>query len=340
MNEPRRILVVGASGFVGGRLVEYLLTRSSHQVVGLVRDAKRAVYRADRSCEIVLGDLTASSLDLNALCRGAEVVINLSGLPAEQCFENPIAAVNTNVVGTLKLLEAAGRSGVKRFIQVSTIHVFGQLLGRRLDEISPPAPVHAYGITHCAAERFVLSVKSTKMRTLVLRLSNAFGPPHHPNVRCWHLVANDLCRQAVQQRALMIRSSGYQHRDFVPVSDVVRAIVHLAESADLPFNLFHLGGRRSLSIRDLASLVADRYEQLTGREIAASFAGAEPIPSNQPVNFGMERLLSIGFQPQTRLEEELDACICLLHPVGRVPCIARVLKSGRLWRYPTHVFEP
>jgi UDP-glucose 4-epimerase len=108
---------------------------------------------------------------------------------------------------------------------MSTTHVYGPQVGR-LEETTLPAPRHPYATSHRAAEDAVLAA-SGNFTAMVLRLSNGFGAPTHAQANCWTLLVNDLCRQAVTDCTLRLRSAGLQHRDFIPLADVTRIVDHM-----------------------------------------------------------------------------------------------------------------
>jgi len=126
------------------------------------------------------------------------------------------------------LMSPAIAAGLERFIYFFTAHVYGEPLIGRITEATLPRPIHPYAITHYAAKNFVLAAHNqNKITGVALRLSNGFGAPTHPNVDCWTLLVNDLCRQAVQTRKIVLRSNGLQQRDLIPLMDIGGAVRHL-----------------------------------------------------------------------------------------------------------------
>ena len=107
-----------------------------------------------------------------------------------------------NGVATKRLVEAASRAGVKKFIYLSTAHVYASPLVGTITEQTLPNNSHPYASSHLAGESAVLNADERGViQGVVMRLSNAYGAPMHKGVNCWMLVVNDLCRQAVQTRS-------------------------------------------------------------------------------------------------------------------------------------------
>jgi UDP-glucose 4-epimerase len=165
---PMNILVTGATGKVGSRLVKHLALRGDH-VRALVRDLSRAeALRAER-VELAKGDLLEAE-SLVAAVRGVDAVVHCAaffrGATSEQAH-----AVND--LGTQHLANAARTGGVERFIFTSTGLVYGSTGGRLASEDDPCAPTAAYPVSKLAAERFLLTVEG--LDVLVLRLPFVYG---------------------------------------------------------------------------------------------------------------------------------------------------------------------
>jgi UDP-glucose 4-epimerase len=304
------VLVTGATGFVGGRLIEQWLQQGFCKVVAMTRKPDLAVFGGSRAEETIVGDLaTMTDQDLLAACHGVDCVVHLVGTTAAECQTNPITGVNTNVLGTIRIARAAKAAGVKHHIQMSTIHVYGDLAGRLIDENTPPKPAHPYAVAHLAAEQLAQLESTSNFAVSVVRLSNAFGRPHHPAVRCWDLIANDLCRQAIETQQMFVRSSGYQERDFIPLSNVCRAVTHLIESNISGSQVYHLGSRKCLTIRELASQIENRYSNQFTQSLRTKYASQTPDTSSERLTFRIDRMLSLGYSESVTIDEELDDCL-------------------------------
>ena len=110
---------------------------------------------------------------------------------------------------------------VKQFIYISTIHVYGENLSGIVDENTKLNPVGNYAITKVMAEILSFS-KNPDVKTIILRLSNAFGAPYNLDANCWSLFFNDLCKQLIQNKN--IKSNGTQKRNFISINEVCKAI--------------------------------------------------------------------------------------------------------------------
>ena len=168
-----KILVTGATGKIGSRLVKRLAQRGN-RVRALARDATRAVDVLGDGVELFKGDLLDAD-SLAAAVRGIEAVVHCAaffrGATAEQAHA-------TNDVGTQQLANAARAASVKRFVFTSTGLVYGPNGGRPAREDDPCKPVDAYPISKLAAERFLLATADFDVRILRLPFVYGDGDPH------------------------------------------------------------------------------------------------------------------------------------------------------------------
>lgn len=246
---------------------------------------------------------------LSAAMKDVHAVIHLAAMNENDCAVNPNLAVQINTLGTLNTLQAAIAEGVNRFIYFSTAHVYGAPLLGNISEKTLPKPCHPYAITHRAAEDFILAEHTQKtIEGIVVRLSNGFGQPMHPGVDRWTLLVNDLCRQAVCDRRLVLRSSGLQQRDFITLTDIVRATEHLFSLSRkaITDGLFNLGGEASISVWEMTQLIAKRCNTVLG--FFPDIVRPESVHGNNSQNliYQMEKLKNTGFRLVGNRNEEID----------------------------------
>jgi len=297
------VLVTGASGYIGGHLVRYLEAEGRWAIRAAFRNVPAGGVTSGAACPFDLFD----SAVLNAACAGVDAVIHLAALNDADCRRYPEEAFRVNCAGTHNLVEAARRAGVKRFIYASTAHVYGTPLEGAIDESRLPRPVSIYALTHKCAEDVVLAA-APGMQSMVLRLSNGFGAPSTPEVNAWMLLANDLCRQAVERRKLVLQSPGLQWRDFITMTDVVRGFAHALDVPDGAANgILNLGGENVMRVIDFCALVQKVSERLLGEPLSVE-RPAVPIGSASPDSFSysVERLKATGFTLVGDIEGELE----------------------------------
>jgi UDP-glucose 4-epimerase len=305
-----RVLVTGGNGFIGGRLCRFLGNDPEFEIFSASRSP---VNQAKTGEPVIAVTSDWNSLEsLAACCAGMDAVVHLAAMNAADSTRDPVAALAINGVGTARLVQAAIDCGVRRFVYVSTAHVYGAPLTGTITEDTCPCPLHPYATSHRAAEDVVRAASARgAIDGVVLRLSNGFGAPASARADCWSLLFNDLCRQVVVSGAMILRSSGTQRRDFVSMANICRAIRHVlylpaASSRDRVFNL---GGQWSPTVFEAATLVAERFAKRGHPRPGISRSPAVPGEEPKPLDYRIEVLMSTGFVPETDSAAELDGLI-------------------------------
>lgn len=304
-----RVLVTGARGYLGGRLVQMLAAMPTLTVRAASRGPAYTEWGS--AAELFRLDTGLSPGSLCAACKGITHIVHLASPNEREAQADPLAAIEGTISVTVRLLDAAIAAGVQRVVYLSTAHVYGAPLTGQIAEGHPTRPVHPYAITHRAAEDFTLAARLRGIESAVIRLSNAVGAPIAIGVDRWTLVANDASRQLMQSGRVTLKSSGLQYRDFIPMADACRAIQHLLL---LPKNLlgdgvFNVGGGRSIRVRDLVQLVCRRYEKLTGVTPTLDIPKADSTEQHELLDYRIDKLLTTGFRLTASLEDEIDATL-------------------------------
>lgn len=296
---------------MGGRIASYLLNAGEKVRVGTSRGAFEVPGELAQA-EVVRYDLLdGKSLEL--ACEGVTAVIHLAAMNVPACESDPEQAQMINGIGTFKLLKAARQKNVERFLYFSTIHVYGASFHGVVSEETLPRPTHPYAITHRLAEDYVLEAAGKGMISgVVFRLSNAVGAPLDMNADCWMLLVNDLCRQAVTTKALRLRSSGEQYRNFVAMTDVmgfVRTVLVSPKEA-MRGRILNIGGSRSCTVLSIAKLVQRRCE-LTLGYCPGLTVGGPGRDDGEPLELLIEAAKRLGYDPLDDLSREIDETLLL-----------------------------
>lgn len=302
-----RILITGGFGYIGGRLGQHL-QKLGHQVI-LGSSTKDIAPNWLPDVKVVKTNWTDNQA-LKEICNQVDVVIHAAGMNAKDCAEDPIAALEINGLATARMVNAAMLAGVKKFIYLSTAHVYASPLVGVITENTCPRNIHPYATSHLAGENVVLNANQQrgKIECLVLRLSNAFGAPVNVDANCWMLLANDLCRQALVTQRLVLQSSGTQQRDFIAMSEVCRVIEYLSSHPTdvLSTKVINTGSGVSKSVLQMAQLIQQRCIVLFGFEPEIQ----RPNPINneayEPLDYRTDRLSEVGFNVSVDNVVEVD----------------------------------
>lgn len=172
--KPRRVLLTGATGFIGSRIAEILALRDGWQVRALVHNPGSASRLARLPVDMVQTDL-GSPQDLAKVIEGCDAVVHCAVGPT---WRDRKAMFKVTVGGTEKLLEAARTANVERFVHLSTIAVHDLNTSDLLDETTPIAPTRGadYGESKAQAERMVLDAAKLGLASVALRPAHVYGP--------------------------------------------------------------------------------------------------------------------------------------------------------------------
>lgn len=312
---PMRILITGGFGYLGSRLAQHFASQGGYDIVLGSRTFQKTPEWLPQAGVINVPWDSLSGLD--DVCAGVDVIIQAAGLNAQDCFADPVAALEFNGTATGRLLQAAIRQKVRRFIYFSTAHVYASPLEGLITEATCPTSLHPYATSHRAGEDLVRhALQRDQIEGIVIRLSNAFGAPAHKDANCWMLLVNDLCRQAVETRKLVLRSSGLQQRDFITLEDVCCAAEHLLGLAreQCGDGLFNVGGV-SLSVWEMTRRVEARCKAVLG--FSPEIVRPEPAVNEQiaSLRYDCGKLQRTGFSLKDNVDKELDDTLMMCSQV-------------------------
>ena len=307
------ILITGGLGYIGGRIASYLKEKApeSHIFLTTRKRNRKLPSWADKFTVLQMDLLDENSIANCLEDKVIDVIVHLAALNEIDSMKDPALALDVNTQGTYKLLNIASRKKIDGFVYFSTFHVYGEISSSVITEEAPTRPFHPYAITHRAAEDLVTFFnRYHKMQTLIFRLSNGYGYPMDMDINRWTLVFNDLCRQAVTSGRIVLKSTGKQHRDFISLHDIARAVWHfLFEVPDRwGDGLYNLGGNCSMSILDVAEKISDVYKIKYKKEILEIKTGQDGSGSIalEPVKYGIEKLAKTGFTLKGNMISEIE----------------------------------
>jgi len=253
-----RVAVTGGAGFIGHHLVAGLVARGD--AVTVIDDlstgrAERLAGHGDRVRLVPASVLDATALD--TALEGAEVVFHLAAIASvAQSLAEPERVDAINVGGTIRVVEAAARTGAQRVILASSSAVYGTTAKLPCSEDQRVDPVSPYGAGKLAAEHYLHALgRDRGLATVALRLFNVFGPGQDPASE-YAAVVPRFVTAVLAGMQPVINGSGEISRDYIPVQDVARAFL-LAASPDAPSGITcNVATGRQTSLIDLVGLVA------------------------------------------------------------------------------------
>lgn len=295
-----RCLVVGGKGFIGSHLAAALV-RAGWVVRVLDRPENDFLIPIPTGMiEVLGGDFNDAETIFEAL-HGCEYCIHLASTTIPKSSnDDPVYDVSSNLIGTIRLLEAAKACGVKKVVFTSSGGtVYGAPQYTPLDEDHPTNPSCSYGITKLAIEKYLSLFNFLhQIDYTVLRLSNPFGEGQRTHALQGAVAV--FLGKCLRGEVVEIWGDGSVLRDYVYVGDIVEALI-LSMGPYRGSRVFNIGSGQPMSLLE----VLDAIEAVTGRHIARRFRPARAF--DVPVNFlSIVRAREmLGWQPRTGFIEGL-----------------------------------
>ncbi len=266
-----KALVTGGAGFIGSSVVRLLTTKGWHV---RVLDNLSTGYEenfAGLDVELIKGDVRDATVVAQAVEGRTHLFHLAASIGNVKSLADPAEDSDVNVIGTVRLLEAARQAGVQRVVYSSSAAIFGELITMPIAEDHPRNPDSPYGVSKLAAEKHVLCFAKLYGYTAVcLRYFNVYGV--NQRYDAYGNVIPIFAQHLADGKPLTIYGDGEQTRDFVNVKDVAMANYLAATRVD-ESTVLNVGSGKSITINHLAELV-QRASGITATDVVC----ADPRP--------------------------------------------------------------
>jgi UDP-N-acetylglucosamine/UDP-N-acetyl-alpha-D-glucosaminouronate 4-epimerase len=307
-----RVLVTGGAGFIGSHLTERLLAEGhAVRVLDNFSTGSRTnlpfASRYGGALEVIEADIR----DLDAMERaaaGVGVIYHQAAMRSvPRSVADPLGANEHNVTGTLHVLEAARRRGVRRVVYASSSSVYGARPDLPKREDQSPAPISPYAASKLAGEQYAnVWSRLYGVETVGLRYFNVFGPRQDPKSE-YAAVIPRFILWGLGGEPLEVHGDGTQTRSFCHVLDAIQAVYGLMSAREISGEIFNVGSAERIRIIDLARRVL---------ELTDSASELEFIPHEHVYGLGIEDVLhrepsiekitaAIGWEPTLELDRIL-----------------------------------
>lgn len=257
----KNVLITGADGFIGSHLAESLLAEGCHVRAFVYYNTNNSNGWLDslppqklKQLEIIAGDIRDATRVREAI-KGVEVVFHLAaliGIPYS--YHAPDSYVQTNIAGTLHVVQAARDLGIRRVVITSTSEVYGTALYAPIDEEHPKQPQSPYAATKIAADALALSFhKSFSLPVIIARPFNTYGPRQSARA-----VIPTIIGQLLKEKNRIELGSLHPTRDLNYVADTCSGFIALASCDQAIGQEINIGSGREISIGDLAKHLRNR----------------------------------------------------------------------------------
>ena len=299
----KKVAVTGGLGFIGSHLVERLnenndLVIVDNQSSGNIKNIQDLDFsRIDTD----FGDITR--VNLERIFEDVDYVYHMAAVTSvPQSVNDPLRSNEVNITGTLKVLEAAKKCGVKKLIFSSSSAVYGETASLPISEKNPVNPLSPYAVTKVTGELYcTLYSEIYDLPTIALRYFNVFGPKQDPESQYAAVIPIFIDKILKNQRPV-IYGDGEQTRDFVNVKEVVDANILAAESNET--GSYNIGLGKSTTINYLFEMIKETmkkdikpvYKNERSGEIKHSVAD-------------ISKARSLGYSPKNDFTDELTETV-------------------------------
>jgi len=283
------IAIIGPRSYIAGRIEKAVQARGVGVSLISMRDKEGQDYNYNgmvRSYKDIDEEWRQENkIDCAVLC---------ASLSAGACEEDEELAWKINHLRTIETVKRLMDAGVRRFLYLSTIKVYGDRLHGDITEKTEVRPDSIYAKTHLYAEEDLMKFgMENGIVVTALRLSNVFGTPSEPDHAAWRLVANDFARQIVEQGNVFVRSPA-DSRNFLPMSFLLIVLERWIEERLAPerSETFNVGGPLVMQMNELSILMKCVFEKGRSQETIQYIASEiERNRDSQAFVYSIDKLL-------------------------------------------------
>lgn len=269
--ESKKFLVTGGAGFIGSAVATQLLKDGN------------IVYIIDNLSTGSLENIPDGAIFFEGNCEDENVIqklnfqlfdaiFHIAGQSSgEVSYDNPILDMQANVQSTLVLLNYAVKTGCKTFIYASSMSVYGDAKQLPVSETAPTFPKSFYAVGKLASEHYLRIYQTFGIKTISLRLFNVYGVGQNMN-NLRQGMASIYLAQALQHNKIVVKGSTDRFRDFVYITDVVRAFIK-SQGNEIPSGIYNVCYGAKTQVKDILDLIIKKLNQNTKVEIIESTPG-------------------------------------------------------------------
>ena len=312
------VLITGGAGFIGSHLCRALLARGEKVIIAdnFSTGSRDNIIPVNGKCaEVFEMDVALQKEELRALVQRADVIFHLAAaVGVELVVNDPVRTIETNIDGSANVVKLASEYG-KRLFLASTSEVYGKSSKEEFsedDDLLIGSPLNSrwsYACSKLMDEFYLMAyVRAAALPGTVVRFFNTVGPGQTGR---YGMVIPRFVRNALAGKPLQVYGDGGQSRCFCHVSDVVRALLMLMDKPESIGQVYNIGSRHLVTIKELAAQVIAQAQSSSEIEIVpyhiAYAAGFEDMRRRMPSTDKINALT--GWKPEKSLVQIIDDVI-------------------------------
>lgn len=294
--EGANVLVTGGAGFIGSWIAEKLAEKNHVTILDNFATGKK--QNIPEGTEFIKGDVRVTD-DVKKAVKGSDVVFHqAANVRIPVSVKDPLFDSEVNVLGTLNVLEACRKAGVKRVVYASSSALYGNPDKIPTPEDSAPLPVSPYGISKMTGEYYMRAYAALYgIETVSLRYFNVYGQRQNPDSP-YSGVLSIFSKTIREGRPLTVFGDGKQTRDFVNVRDVADANILAATTNGISGDYFNIGTGTAVSLNEIISMLG----RITGKNLDVIYRERRPGDARKSCADIRKAREKIGFSPKIGLE--------------------------------------
>tara|TARA_B100001123_G_C15272123_1_gene1010714 strand:+ start:467 stop:1450 length:984 start_codon:yes stop_codon:yes gene_type:complete len=320
-----KIVVTGGAGFIGSNLVDKLveLKHSVKVIDNFSTGREENLNKVKNKISIVNLDISIKSKDLDNHLSNVDWIFHFAGLAdIVPSITNPDQYFNSNVLGTLNVLEAAKKNKIKKFIYAASASCYGIPKKYPTDENSLVDPQYPYALTKNLGEKIVMHWANVyDMPNISLRFFNVYGPRSR-TTGAYGAVFGVFLAQKLANKPLTIVGDGNQTRDFIHIYDLVDAMIGIVNKPHIK-KIYNLGSGKEVSVNQIAKLIG-------GEKTFVPKRPGEPDRSCADIS---KIKKDIGWAPAISIEKGIDMLIKNIQDWKNAPVWTpeKIEKATKVW---------
>ena len=298
-----KILVTGGAGFIASNITDALI-KEGHSV--FVLDNLSSGFEKNINTEAVFIKADIRDRNLSELFKKEKFDIvnhHAAQMDVRRSVADPAFDADTNIIGTINLLQNSIKYGIKKFMFASTGGaIYGEQEYFPADEKHPTSPLSPYGISKLAVEKYLFFYNAQyDLKYTILRYANIYGPRQNPFGEAG--VVAIFSSKILNGEQPVINGDGKQTRDYTFVNDVVKA--NILTLKDELSDIYNVGTGKETSVNELFNVM----NNMTGKKMVEKHGPAKPGEQLRSVIISEKLKRKFGWAPSTKLEEGLKITV-------------------------------
>ena len=276
-------LITGASGYIGSAILN-LINNKNNRIIVVSKKGKRYFPKIDNLSVINYDDHN----HLKKIISSIDIIIHAASINSINCKRNKKKCYTFNYQYTKNLFKLAKESKVKKFIFLSTIHVYSDFLKGLITIKSRRINNDPYAFSKRKAEDFLINSSIKKTQVIILRLSNVYGIVQNKNFKLSNSFVHQFCKEIVNKKRITINNYDKIYRNLISLNKLNQIITYIIKQNYKSAKVYNVGGKFSYKLIEIANIISDRYFALSGNRskiISKKILRKKTDPLRYKINF-------------------------------------------------------